>query len=236
MVRTHVPQPPVVLDVIYRVDGHPPPALGHPRNSARHTALLPPCSARPTTRPRQKINVPCNPCIMHSYFVRRTNERTARKFTSHLAPGRERLFCYSELSLCLPFSLPLSCPPSLILSLSIFLAFSLSLAPDPCRALRLSPLFPLTMPRTEIRARKRASPDQLAATLARSLFRLRVSLSPVPALSLPWSPLVPPRLPSPLLRAPRPADPASSKFRLEIIKLHALTRTCVVRTDGPLSR
>lgn len=39
---------------------------------------------RPTTRPRQKINVPCNPCIMHSHFVERTNERTARKFTSCL--------------------------------------------------------------------------------------------------------------------------------------------------------
>ena len=34
-----------------------------------------------TTRPRQKINVPCNPCIMHSHFVQRTNERIAVKFT-----------------------------------------------------------------------------------------------------------------------------------------------------------
>lgn len=40
---------------------------------------------RPTTRPRQKINVPCNPCIMHSHFVERTNERTARKFTSYVS-------------------------------------------------------------------------------------------------------------------------------------------------------
>lgn len=77
---------------------------------------------RPTTRPRQKINVPCNPCIMHSHFVERTNERTARKFTSYV-------------SLCLPLPLSLSLPPSSLrfhvslscrLSLDFYLFFLVS--------------------------------------------------------------------------------------------------------------
>lgn len=89
-----------------------PLALDHPLCSprpgpARHGPTALP-RARPTTRPRQKINVPCNPCIMHSYFVQRTNERTARKFTSHLAHDRASFLLFRAFSLSLSLPLPFS--------------------------------------------------------------------------------------------------------------------------------
>lgn len=212
-----------------------PPTLDHPRNPApdQHTALLLSCSARPTTRPRQKINVPCNPCIMHSHFVRRTNERTARKFTSHLAPGRPRTSFLLFRALYLYLSLPaLSLSRSSSLFLPLLCAWSLS--HSLCFSPRSSPRPSLTrkFARGNAPALTNSRPHSLVLSSGRAFL-------PPPPCSL--SPFAGPGSPSSLslaslLHSPLPADPASSKFRLEIIKLHALTRTCVVRTDGSLSR
>lgn len=119
----------------------------------------------------------------------------------------ERLFsCYVFCRVRSLF-LFLSSFPSFPFSLSLSIFVDLSVFPSTTR---------------EFRERKRAGPDQLATERTR-WFSLPVSPSPL-------------SLQSPSFPGPRPALRASSKFRLEIIKLHALTRTCVVRTDGPLSR
>lgn len=174
---------------------------------ARHGPTVLP-RARPTTRPRQKINVPCNPCIMHSHFVQRTNERTARKFTSHLAHGRASFLLFRVLSLSLALSYSL--PP-------LFFFLPLFLVP-------ISVSFPLS-PRPSL-AREFASGNAPALTNSRPR-SLVLSSGRFTISRFPLAPLF--HFPGP----PRPVLPASSKFRLEIIKLHALTRTCVVRTDGP---
>ena len=136
----------------------------------------------------------------------------------------ERLFSCFELSLFLSLSLSLSPPSPLSLSLSfslsplfLFLSFVL-----------LSLSFPLSLHLSL--AREFASGNEPALTNSRPCslilssglaFRHPRFAPPSPSPSLP------------LPRSPRPVLPASSKFRLEIIKLHALTRTCVVLTDGP---
>lgn len=170
---------------------------------ARHGPTVLP-RARPTTRPRQKINVPCNPCIMHSHFVQRTNERTARKFTSHLAHGRASFLLFRVLSLALLLSSP-----------SVFLSTSL-----PRSNLYVFPSFSSSLAREFASGNAPALTNSRPRSLVLSSGRFTISRFPL-------APLF--HFPGP----PRPVLPASSKFRLEIIKLHALTRTCVVRTDGP---
>lgn len=68
---------------------------------------------------------------MHSHFVQRTNERTtARKFTSHLVPGRASFLLLRVSPVCaLSFSFSLRFPLFLSLSLSRFSSISLSFRP-----------------------------------------------------------------------------------------------------------